>query len=241
MDAYIGISRHVCDLILAKGMPADRVHLIPVGIGPPPAIGTADPVLLARLDVAFPVLGMVGRLVERKGVPWFLAEVAGQWLPRHPKARLVIAGDGPMRQRIEALVAQLGLGDQVIVSGEIPEAMKWWLMARSDLMLMPNVPVAGDAEGFGLVALESASVGTWVAVSDLEGLRDAVSEGGNGSRIEAKNARAWNSALERLCGDRDALQEMGERAREFVAENCSWAAIGARYSSLFQALASHAT
>ena len=240
MDAYACISRHVAALVLAAGIEPERVEVIPVGMGSAPTPGVLDATLEARLAMAFPVLTTVGRLVERKGVHWFLAAVAAPWLARHPSARLVVAGDGPMRGPIERLVESLGLGAQVSVLGAIDEAGKWALLDRTHLVLMPNIPVAGDAEGFGLVVLEAASAGCYVAAADLEGLRDAVTEGRNGTRIEAANAPAWSAALDSLCADPAALRARGEAAKAYVADHYSWPVIGASYAAMAEALESHA-
>ncbi|MEJ0072837.1 MAG: glycosyltransferase [Candidatus Saccharibacteria bacterium] len=55
--------------------------------------------------------------------------------------------------------------------------MLYALYNASDLFVMPNIPVANDIEGFGLVATEASSCGTPVIGSDLEGIKDAVTVG----------------------------------------------------------------
>ena len=235
MDAYVCISRHVRDLVLAAGIPAGQVLVIPVGMGEP-AGSAPEPELEAELAGAFPVLLAVGRLVERKGLHWFLREVAPKWLAARPSARLVIAGEGPMRQAIELAIQESGLEAQVRVVGEVSEARKAWLLERCDAVLMPNIDVPGDAEGFGLVALEAGRAGRWVLVSDLQGLRDAVTEDCNGTRIEPGNAAAWSEALTAACSSREALLARGQQAREFVTAQFSWAAMAAKYDRLLREL-----
>lgn len=235
MDAYVCISRHVRDLVLAAGMPAEQVLVVPVGMGEPPG-SAPEPGLDAELAGAFPVLLAVGRLVERKGLHWFLREVAPGWLAARPSARLVIAGEGPMRQAIELAIQRSGLENQVRVLGAVTEARKAWLLERCDAVLMPNIDVPGDAEGFGLVALEAGRAGRWAFVSDLQGLRDAVTEDCNGTRIEPGNAPAWSEALAAACTSREDLRARGQQAREFVTAQYSWAAMAAKYDRLLREL-----
>ncbi|MCX7041192.1 MAG: glycosyltransferase family 4 protein [Gammaproteobacteria bacterium] len=239
MDAYVCISRHVRDLLLSAGIDADQVLVIGLGVDALPS-PSPEPELESRFADRFPLLFAVGRLVERKGLPWFLREVAPAWFARHPSALLVIAGEGPMRPALELAIRQQGLASQVIVLGAISQSRKAWLFGRCDLVLMPNLDVPGDAEGFGLVALEAGQAGCWVAAADLQGLRDAITEGCNGSRIEAGNAKAWSESLDGLCADRERLQSLGEQAREFVAARYSWHAMAASYDRLFRSLESHA-
>ena len=195
-----------------------------------------EPALARELADARPVLLVLGRLVERKGLPWFLDTVAPRFLGRHPDARLLIAGDGPLRGRLEQQIAASGLQAQVRLFGSVSEGRKAWLLARSDLVLMPNVPVAGDAEGFGLVALEAGRAGRWPIVADLEGLRDAVTDECNGQRIPAGDARAWDEALEAACADLPGLRARGELARDYVLARFTWPAMAARYHQLLKTL-----
>ena len=237
MDAYVCISRHVRDELLSAGVDREKVLVIGPGINAL-ALAAAEPELEAQLANRYPMLLAVGRLVERKGLPWFLQEVAPRWFARNPSAMLVIAGDGPMRPALDLAIRQHGLQTRVIVLGAVSESRKAWLFARCDLVLMPNLDVPGDAEGFGLVALEAGQAGRWVAAADLQGLRDAITEGCNGSLIGPGDALAWSQALDELCGDREALQALGEQAREFVMPRYSWSAMAASYDRLFHSLES---
>lgn len=237
MDAYICISRHVRDELLSAGIASEQAVVIPPGGDALPAT-TKEPELEAQLAGRYPLLFAVGRLVERKGLQWFLRKVAPSWLARHPTATLVIAGEGPMRLAIEAAIAEFGIQSQVVLLGPVSDTRKAWLFERCDLVLMPNLEVPGDVEGFGLVALEAGRAGRWVAVADLQGLRDAVTEDSNGNRIEAGNPQAWSQALDRLCSDRDSLRTLGRRARDFVMAQFSWASMVAKYDSLLRSMES---
>ena len=238
MDTYVAISRHVRDALLAAGIKPEQVLVIGLGADDLPA-HAPEPGLEDRFAHRHPVLLAVGRLVERKGMNWFLQSVAPAWLARHPAATIVIAGDGPLRPTLEATINALGLQSQVELLGPVSESRKAWLFDRCDLVLMPNLDLPGDAEGFGLVALEAGRAGCWVVAADLQGLRDSVTEGCNGTRLEAGNAEAWSHALDTLCGDREALLRLGDQARQFVAARFSWAAMAASYDRLFRSLESH--
>jgi phosphatidylinositol alpha-1,6-mannosyltransferase len=101
---------------------------------------------------------------------------------------------------------------------------------------MPNVRVAGDAEGFGLVALEASAIGKPVAAADLEGLRDAVTPGENGWRFAAGNAQAWIDGLSIALRDRAALAALGSRARVY-AQRFDWNTIGESYAAIASRIA----
>lgn len=234
MDAYVCISSHVQSLVEAHGVPGPLIHLIPVGA--PPAI-EGDPARLpAALAGADPLLCSVGRLVERKGIAWFVDQVLPTWLAQHPHAIFAIAGEGPERAAINTLVARHGLGNQVKLLGGVDEPTKWALLSAADLVLMPNIAVEGDIEGFGLAALEAGSAGSFVLAADREGLRDAVIEGGNGRRLPTRDAGAWIAGLDSLLSDRPRLRELGEQGRQIVAREYGWPAIGQRYISVLETM-----
>ena len=239
MDAYVAISRHVRDELLSAGIDHEQVQVIGLGVDALHAI-EPDPEMEARFAQRRPLLLALGRLVERKGLDWFLTSVAPAWLARHAAATLVIAGEGPQRAELEATIKAQDLQSQVALIGPVSESRKAWLFERCDLVLMPNLDLPGDAEGFGLVALEAGQAGRWVVAADLQGLRDAITEGANGTRIKAGDAAAWSQALDKLCGDRETLEQLGRQARNFVTTRYSWSAMAASYDRLFRSLESDA-
>ena len=97
-------------------------------------------------------------------------------------ARIVTLGEAE-RARIEASIRRHRLDGKVVLLGQIGEEEKWALLSASDLVVLPNLHVPGDIEGFGLAVLEAGASGTFVLAADLEGLRDAVIEAGNGQRV----------------------------------------------------------
>ena len=235
VQADVCISRHVRELVLAAGVPAKQVLVIPVGVGESGPPG-AEPELEARLRGAPLVMLSLGRLVERKGLHWLLREVAPDFFRTHPDAVLVIAGDGPMRPALESIVASSSLASRVLLVGAVSELRKAWLLDRCDLVLMPNIEVPGDAEGFGLVALEAGCAGRWVVVANLEGLRDAVAEDGNGVLLPAADAAAWIAALDQAYADPGLLRRKGAEARDFVRQNYSWPSVVGKYDCLLRML-----
>src|SRR5690625_7613993 len=76
--------------------------------------------------------------------------------------------------------------------GRLSEVDLSRLYRGADLFVMPNIPVEGDMEGFGVVMLEAGLSGLPVVASSLEGILDVVEEGNNGHLIESGNG--WEAA-----------------------------------------------
>lgn len=180
-----------------------------------------------------PLLLTVGRLIRRKGVAWFTEHV----LPRLPKDTLyLVAGDGPERARIEETAQRAGVGGQIILLGSVSDETLRTLYNTVDLFVLPNVPVANDVEGFGIVALEAASCGVPVVASALEGIIDAVHDRQNGRLVTAENADAFTATIMQTLSDTHAHAELRARARPFTLERFSWTVITQRYLDAFQRL-----
>ncbi len=227
LSGYVCISQHTAELVLARGTTPDRVFVVPVGVA------VCDAVTAAKVD-GDPVLLFVGRLVTRKGAAWFVRTVLPSLVQTFPALRLLVVGIGPEWRNIEAAAKEHGVAERVTLIGAVGDDEKWSLLVRCDAVVVPNVPVEGDVEGFGIVALEAGAAGRPVFAADLEGLRDAVAEGVNGWRLPAGDAAAWTDALTARLGDRGHLRAQGERAREHVRRNFDWDAIGERYAAIVE-------
>lgn len=161
------------------------------------------------------ILTTIGRLVRRKGVEWFIANV----FPRLPSDTVyLIAGEGPRRNDIERLTRAMQLGDRVKLLGLIDADYREALLRGADICVLPNIQISGDMEGFGLAAVEAAMRGTLVLASAIEGIQDAVLDGVTGAAVEAGNPPAFISAIDSFRADRRRLEVLSETYRRNSVE-----------------------
>lgn len=237
LDVVLPISRATAHECLARGAAPERTHVIPCGVDVASFAAPADRAaargeLLAAVGLdggALPddalLLCSVGRHQERKGFRWFVEYV----MPRLPEnVCYLLAGSGPTTPQIEETVRRLGLERRVRLLGQVPEPMLRTLYRGADLFVMPNVPVTGDIEGFGVVMLEAGLSGLPVLAADLEGIADVVREGENGHLLPNGNPEAFAGAILRYDGDRGMLAGASERAARFTASTFSWDGVAAR-------------
>jgi phosphatidylinositol alpha-1,6-mannosyltransferase len=241
LDVAFPISRATAEQCVARGLPRERSRVVPVGIdlsrlSQPRVPGASRRELLAALaqsgDGNAPIpgdallLASVGRHVERKGFQWFTDEV----MPLLPRDVVyLLAGEGPMTPAVRAAIERQGLHDRVRLLGRVTDEMLGKLYRGADLFVMPNVPVAGDMEGFGIVILEAGLSGLPTVGSAMEGILDAVTPGENGDLVPPLDPRALADAILRCHHDRAALAEASARARTFVEATYGWPGIAARY------------
>ncbi len=238
-DVVIAISQAAREACLAKGVAPDRCHVIPIGVhapDEPPDRYLARERLRLALALELrdrPVLLTVGRLVPRKGVAWFVREVLPLLARVHPDAIYLIVGDGPERPTVRRIVRERKMHERVVLLGRVPDGILADLYAAATLFVMPNVPVPGDMEGFGIVALEAASRGLPVVASRLEGIPDAVVGGENGVLVPPLDAEAWASAIHDLLADGAARADLAARAREFTRSRYRWDRLAREYIRAF--------
>ena len=227
LDAVMPVSRATGAQCIRRGMPECRVHVVPNGV---------------QLDRFFSaqrqsrgdtfVLCSVGRLVRRKGFAWFIQSVMPQ-LPSN--VHYFIGGSGPEGPAIAAAIQEGALSDRVHLLGQLSEDELVSLYVRADLLIVPNVPVQGDMEGFGIVMLEAGACGAPAVASRLEGIQDVITEGVNGHLVECQDAAAFTHAIMRYVDDTTALLELSTRTRDHTQAHFQWDAIAARYLAVLDA------
>lgn len=171
-----------------------------------------------------------GRLVRQKGIDLLLRawRQSRDELAAH---RLLIAGDGPERGRLQELADRLGLGARVSFLGTVERARLVELMLGAAAFAFPS-----RQEAFGLALLEAMAAGTPAVATRVGGIPEFASDGESALLVAPENSAELSRALVRLLSDpclRDRLIA-GGRAQ---ASLYSWERIGTRYDQLYAKLA----
>ena len=183
----------------------------------------------ARFDA--PRLLFVGRLVPEKGLDAVLEALP--WLfARHPRARLVIAGDGPQARPLRAAAAAAGIAAQVEFLGEVEPERVRVLIEESAVVIVPS-----RVEGFGLVALEAAAGGRSVVATRVGGLPEVVDDGITGVLVEPGDSQRFVRAVDALLADPARADRLGRAARESAMHRFDWAQHVDAYDRLYRRLA----
>lgn len=234
VDILLPVSHQTANEAVKRGLRKDRCQIIPNGVNPDEFNREYDARQLHRLlgceAGGKNIILTVGRLIERKGVHWFIENV----LPKLEEDIVyVVAGDGPMRRKIEKIIEQKKLASRVFLLGEVSDADLHVLYAAADIFIQPNIPIEGDMEGFGLVVLEAGASGLPVLASRLEGLIEAISDGNNGNLLTTGNADEYVTNINKLIHDKNARQAAGQRAMAYVLQHFQWKSIAERYLTTF--------
>ncbi len=125
----------------------------------------------------------------------------------------MIAGDGPERERLEALAAELGFGERVTFTGVVSQDEARELYRGSDLFCLPSL-----AEGLPAVLMEAMACGLPVVSTRIDAIPELVVDGESGLLVEPGDSAGLRAALERLTGDPKLRAALGAAGRRRVAE-----------------------
>ncbi len=227
-DAVTAISSYTAAK-LAGLVPGVEPVVIPFGAAVDPVNGSGS---VTRQEGGSYELLFVGRLVERKGVP-YLIEAVARIRHTHP-VRLRIVGEGPLRAEWEANACDLGLQGVVQFDGLVSRADLEMRYRECDACVLPAVfDAKGDTEGLGVVLLEALSYGKPVIASGVGGIPDIVRHEQTGLLVPPADAEALAEAIRRYIEEPELAATLAERGRRHVEQNFSWPAIVERLAVLY--------
>lgn len=161
----------------------------------------------------------VGRLVEKKGHEYAIKALA-KVAAKHQNILYEIAGDGPLRNRLESLISELGIKEYVKFLGVIAQNEVIQLYEQAHIFVLPSITASnGDREGQALVLQEAQGVGLPVVSTYHNGIPEGVLDGKSGFLVPEKDVDALVEKIEYLIQYPEQWAKMGRFGRKFVEEN----------------------
>lgn len=232
LDGVISVSKATREECIKRGMKPERGVALPNGFDLNKLENFPDKnISRNKLEKEFGIplngrfaLLTVGRQVKRKGHEWFVRNV----LPKlQSKVVYIVVGDGPEFENVQRAVEETGQQNEVFLLGRQPDEILKQAYAASDLFVMPNIPVKGDMEGFGIVLLEANMARTPAVAADLEGIKDVITDGRNGYRIPHLKPELFAQKVDQLLGN--GLPKFAEKTRDYVKKQFSWQTVACQY------------
>ena len=165
------------------------------------------------LEDGVPVIGAIGRLVWQKGFNYFIEAIPE--IVRHmPDAKFLLVGDGPLRERLEALSEELKVRDNVIFTGFRSDIKE--ILSTVDLLVVPSL-----LEGFPMVTLEAMAMAKPIVATNIDGITEQITDGVNGILIPPKDPSALAKTVVRVLNDKEFARSIGLLARKKVEQEFS--------------------
>jgi glycosyltransferase involved in cell wall biosynthesis len=174
------------------------------------------------------VILTVGRLTAQKGHEDLLQAFAAV-SPRQPTLRLVVIGEGELREKLEQTARHLGIADRVRFPGRSNELPS--LYGSSRVMVLPSL-----WEGMPNVVLEAMAARCPVVATDVEGVGEILGASQRGLVVPRRSPAALAAAIEETLDDRPAALQRAELGERWLADNLTPAQIVRRYEDLYRRL-----
>ncbi|HHY89218.1 MAG TPA: glycosyltransferase family 4 protein [Chloroflexi bacterium] len=202
------------------GVPADRIQIMPNGVN-------IERFPAAAMEDREPIILYAGTLIPRKGAD-YLIRALPVVVQQCPQARLVLIGEGEMREQLGRLVEQLGLQEKVTFAGTLPqEEVSAW-MRRAQIFVLPSLE-----EGQGVVVLEALASGTPCVGSRAGGISDSITPD-VGLLVPPGDSQALAGAMLEILTDREKRLAMSAAARRRAQDVYDWDKIAARIEQVYR-------
>ena len=221
-SAFVVPTQTAADSFIGGGLPRHRVRVVPNGVTLP----GSNPEARARVREALQirqddiVLGTISRLHRVKALP-ILCEAAST-LP----VKTIIAGDGPARRELEALIAERGWSDRIRLLGTRRDIAD--VLAAMDVFVLPSL-----SESMSIAVAEALLAGVPVVASRTGGIPEITGDGAYARLVQPGDVSALRRALVAALDDLPGSRRAAEAGRAWVKENLSVAAASERLHQLY--------
>lgn len=219
-DRVVAISEAIGRLLLAEGLPPEKLVCVRSAVDPTPFLQPCDQDSFRRewgLAPGARVIGVVAQLIPRKGHPYLLQALPGL-LPGFPDLRVLLLGQGPEEGALRRQIVALGLESVVHLAGFRRDIAK--VLPCLTLLVHPAL-----REGLGVSLLQASCAGVPILACAVGGVPEAVRDGVNGLLVPPADVAALGAGLRRLLGDPALAERLGRAGRALMLNDFSVAAM----------------
>lgn len=234
-DAVTTICEGLRADILGRGVPAERVTVIPNAVDPEqfPLVDRPDRQLQRQLSLegCF-TLGFIGSFYAYEGLD-VLLDALPQLLRIDPKTRVLLVGGGVAEASLKERARALGVAEQVIFVGRVPHSDVARYYSLIDLLVYPRKAMRLTETVTPLKPLEAMAQGRLLLASDVGGHRELIDDGRTGFLFPPERPDALASAVQRVLAERAQWPAVRAAGRHYVESERNWRASVARYRNVY--------
>lgn len=224
--------------IVARGIPADKVTVIPnaVNVESFQLASPPDPQLQEKWGLGGKtVVGFIGSFYAYEGLD-LLLDALPELIRQRPDVRVLLVGGGPQEANLRQQAERLGLGEYVIFTGRVPHKDVNRYYDLINILAYPRHPMRLTELVTPLKPLEAMAQGQLFVASDVGGHKELIEHNKTGILFKAGDCNALTGALLRLLNDRQRWPELKANGRHFVESVRNWPNSVANYVSPYQRL-----
>ena len=207
----------------------DKFQVIPFGVD----INFFKPLNTPKNEEVFQILS-VGYLIERKGFKYLIKAVK-KVLKEYNNVTLKIIGSGPLKNKLQYLITELKLVNQVKLIGNVSDNELLHLYNSSDLFILPSITdTQGNTEGLGVVLLEAMACELPVIGSKVGGIPDIIIDNETGLLVNEKDILELSMKIKYLIDNKELRQKLATNGLNRVNKKFSWNQVMNSYLNIYK-------
>jgi glycosyltransferase involved in cell wall biosynthesis len=215
-DRIICVSRAVQDFVVEyEGIPKSKTTLIYNAARAPESDEPYSELQDRRASLGFAkddiVITIIASLTENKGHR-ILIDAFRHVFERHPEIRLMIVGDGPLRNELKTYVKKMEFTSEILFIGQTTEVFS--LLRTADLCVLPSI----EREGLGIALIEAMAASLPIVGTNLGGIPEVIEDKMNGLLVAPGDVHGLASAMEMFVRDKGLREQMGKMGRRLYEE-----------------------
>lgn len=209
-DRIIVPSGYLKRIVTDWGVDPNKIDVVYNGFHLKPS-KTLRATLRKSLGFMGSIIITVGRLVPWKGIG-LLIDIMPEVIERVPDAKLIVAGDGPDREKLEGVAKARGVEGRVLFTGRLPQAELFDCVRAADVFALNT-----SYEGFSHQILESMALGTPVVTTDVGGNPEVIKHGRSGALLAPNDREGFIEALVGILSERAVAFTIAKEAKKAVS------------------------
>jgi glycosyltransferase involved in cell wall biosynthesis/2-polyprenyl-3-methyl-5-hydroxy-6-metoxy-1,4-benzoquinol methylase len=241
-DYVFTLTEPMREELLERGVPAERIELLPNSCSPERFLPRArDEALSVRLGIppGVPVIGYIGTFVDYEGLE-DLASACALLKQRGLSFRLLLVGNedasgqgrGPITEQIQAIATAQGFADWLVMPGRVPHDEVESYYSLIDVAPFPRKPWPVCEMVSPMKPLEALAMEKAVLVSSVRALSEMIADGRTGRVFAKGDLGSLADCLAELLADPDLRARLGRQGREWVCAERTWQQIGRRFDAV---------
>lgn len=217
------------NLIEIFGIDAGRIAVIPNGIDIEPVKEDSKlDILTEKKKEGYKLAAFIGRLTEQKGIDIFIKTMK-LLLKKRQDVLGIVVGSGELEESVKQTIQEEHMDDQILMLGYQSHVEA--VIDQIDVVMMPS-----RWEGFPLTPIEVFAGGKTLAASDIDSMREIVTDQYNGILVPPDDETAFADALELLLTDESFRQKLGQHGRATYESRFDYRLFVDRYDQVYRAL-----
>lgn len=214
-SALVAVSMDIKNRLVAMGAPAEKIHHLPCA-------PDLDAFPFSDHSASPPVVLTVGRFCSNKA-PHVTILAFNEVLREMPEARLIMVGDGELKEACEILATSLSISHAIEFAGVLNPDQVLKQMRNARVLVQHSVtgPLSGEKEGTPVAVMEAMACGLPVIATDHGGMTDLITDGETGLLVTECDHQGTASAILRLLKENEDVRQIGDNAARSLRRNAS--------------------